>query len=112
MKRLAIAIGVSAGLFVVLLLATDPRRLPSFMLIVPFVLSAILLFSIIRLVLHLFGLLGTQSKQVAVLGSAIPTLLLVLQSVGQLTIRDAGIVVLLTSLSYFYISRLINHKAV
>lgn len=112
MKRLAILGGVSAGLLVILFLSTDPQRVPSLLLIVPFVLFAILLFSIIRLVLYLFGLSSVRSRQIAVIGSIIPMLLLGLQSIGQLTVRDAGTIALLTGLSYFYISRLTNRKAV
>jgi hypothetical protein len=111
MKRLAVISGVSVGLLGILFLTTDPQHVPSFLLIIPFILLAILLFGIIRLVLYFFTVSNTKSRQIAVIGSAIPTLLLGLQSIGQLTVRDAGTIALLTGLSYFYISRLAKQKA-
>jgi len=86
-------------------MGTDPAKVPSFLLIVPFALLFVVLLLTISAFLQHKGYTKTRSLQVAVLCAATPVLLLVLQSIGQLTIRDILTVAILFALSYFYMSR-------
>ncbi len=106
MKRIVKTIGIMGFALLALLTTTQPARLPSVVLIVPFV----LLFAILALTISL--LLAWQHKTVSFkiirtscMAALLPTLLLVLQSVGQLTLRDAVTLVALFLLTYFYLSK-------
>ncbi|HJQ07852.1 MAG TPA: hypothetical protein VJ836_00035 [Candidatus Saccharimonadales bacterium] len=91
---------------VILLLTTQPRSLPSFLLILPF----LLLFSILSFTLAgLFQKVGVsrrKSVRLGVLGSLLPVMLLILQSIGQLTLRDLLTMAALFCIGYFYFSRI------
>jgi preprotein translocase subunit YajC len=103
-RKLIIAAGSLAALLV-LFMSTDPAKVPSFLLIVPFILLFVSLMFIISSFLQYKGYTKNRSLQVAALSTAAPVLLLVLQSIGQLTIRDILTVAILFALSYFYMSR-------
>jgi hypothetical protein len=90
---------------VLLFMTVDPDHVPSFMLVLPFVLLSILLISVVSFFLQRQGVGSKKGIKIAVLCSSLPMLLLVLQSIGQLTVRDVLVVLLLFGLSFFYISR-------
>jgi hypothetical protein len=89
----------------VLFFAFDPNKLPSFILILPFILIFGLIVSLTAFLLQKRGLARRRSLKIAVLCAVIPTLLLVLQSIGQLTVRDVLTLGVLFVLSFFYITR-------
>lgn len=96
--------GVVFVLFI-LFLTTDPQKLPSVMLILPFIVFFLFIFFVAKWVLvHRIANAG-KATRVAVLSAALPTLLFVLLSLGQLTIKDVATTAVLFVLSYFYISR-------
>ena len=84
-----------------LLLLTSPDNLPLPLLVLPFLLLFIALYMTSQLITgKFFSHLKTGVRRgLAISLAALPTLLLVLQSVGQLTIRDSlitvGLVVIL-----------------
>lgn len=95
-----------------LLLATDPAKLPSALLIVPFLLLFVAVYLTVKEALHLLrggdgnkiiGMKASRPRLIAGLIAAFPVLLLVLQSIGQLTTWDILMVVALFIVAYFYI---------
>ena len=88
-------------------LSTDPQMLPSIFLIVPFVLIFLALFACTVSLLGLYGDISKPKRiRVGLVGASVPAILLILQSLGQLTIRDVLAVFVLFGVVYFYLSRL------
>jgi NADH:ubiquinone oxidoreductase subunit 3 (subunit A) len=88
-----------------LLFGTNPRNISSAALIAPFVLIFIVLFLTASYFLRLKGLTKRASWIIATFIALLPTLLLVLQSIGQLTIRDVATIIALFAIAYFYAIR-------
>lgn len=92
---------------VIFLASTNPGSVASIFLVVPFVLIFLIIW---------FGLFVSADRwqsfsgkiRLATLGAAMPTLLLVMQSLGQLTVRDTLTVMLLLGVGYFYALRAFN----
>jgi len=105
MKKALIIGSTCLALLLALLFGTDPNRIPSFMLVLPFLLLFICLLVAATLLLEKWGLGRRKSLQIAALCSSIPLLLIVLQSIGQLTVRDVLVLSVLFAVSYFYLSR-------
>jgi hypothetical protein len=103
-KCLVIGLTSSVGL-IVLFISTHPRSMPSFVLLVPFVAIFVSLLSLSYAGLRFLGLGAARAIRASFLTSGLPTLLLVLQSIGQLTARDVLGVFVLLALSYFYLLR-------
>lgn len=105
------------GLYVVtalFLMTTDPFRLPSVFLIIPFALLFCCLYFTILVVVHFFrsgedetvvGLKLRRPRLLAAVVAGFPVLLLVLQSIVQLTVWDAIITLVIFLLVYTYVSR-------
>jgi hypothetical protein len=95
-----------------LFVLTNPERLPSAVFIVLFVLLYVLFYSSIALV----GLLMRRGglvewsvrhiRQTALTLACLPVFLLLLQSIGQLTVRDVLLACGLFALLYLYFGRL------
>ena len=90
------------------LLVTNPETLPLYVLPVPFLLLAFLLYKTTRLALNLAakGMDDGRARLIALITAILPTLLLILASIRQLTIRDTAIVVALLVILTFYMKRL------
>jgi hypothetical protein len=91
---------------------TDPRKLPPFMLMVAFIFIYGACLVICELAFRLLSLLKNGEMTGAdkhsgwlYAAAALPTLLLVLQSVGQLTVRDLLTMVAIFGILYFYLVR-------
>lgn len=95
---------VSSSILLLFLFVTNPETVPPVLLIVPFVLLFISIAGFVPLLLG--RLAGRRVTKVGAVVAAVPVVLLVLQSLGQLTVRDMLAVVVLVSVAYFYISRL------
>lgn len=112
-----IGTGLKAGLPLVILLlfviTTDPQRLPSVLLVVPFLLvftaTMALALGIIAALRQEGGLvLGHQLRRPRVLAALIasfPSLMLVLQSIGQLGVWDIVTATAVLILAYVYVTR-------
>jgi hypothetical protein len=90
------------------LLVTNPETSPLPLLIVPFILLAAALYKSAEIILRLsFNRASDQrTKITAAVVALLPTLLLILASIRQLTIRDTAIVGGLLLLLVFYMRRL------
>jgi hypothetical protein len=95
-----------------LFLLTSPSKLPSAVLILPFLLLFIAIYTTVIVVLHLLrggeenkivGMRASRPRLIAGLIAGFPVILLVLQSIGQLTTWDVLTVVALFIVAYFYI---------
>ena len=98
--------GLSLGALLFLLLSTRPDALPAYMLMLPFILLFVTIFLIASFVLRELGLPKPKPRRAAALLAAFPTVLLVLQSIGQLTTRDVLTVSTLFMFAYFYLTHL------
>jgi len=106
MKKLAVKItGVCSLILLCFLLVTDPQRLPSAALVVPFILIFSVLCGTIFSVLNLHALSGRGRFRAAAAVAAALVLLLVLRSLAQLTIRDTLATLLFFAFIYFYTHR-------
>ena len=105
-KKASITISICTFALFVLLVATDPTQMPSFVLILPFA----LLFTIIWLAtFYKFrenGFTRLRAIRLSMLFAGLPVSLLLLQSIGQLTIWDIVTILAFFGLAYFYVSRL------
>lgn len=87
----------------VFLSLTDPAKLPLPLLVVPFLLLFVIFFVTIRLAVKRLN--RRKRLLVAAAGASLPVLLLVFQSIHQLTVKDVLIVLVLISVTMFYLSR-------
>jgi hypothetical protein len=95
-------------LTLILFVSTDPGSIPPFLLIIPFVLLAISAYLGISLLLSMRDMPQKRRQSIAIIATGLPILLLVLQSIGQLTVRDVITTSAVFLLSYFYISRTVS----
>jgi len=105
MKKLLIISGICLVAVLLLFMFTDPNKIPSFVLMIPFVLLFVLLSSLITIVLRTQGVGDSRSMKMGLILASVPLILLVLQSIGQLTLRDVLTIAVLFVISYFYVSR-------
>lgn len=104
-KLIAIAaLWISLPIFI---LVTNPEKLPLPMLVVPFLLLFAMLYITASVGLRIIfsTLSNARLRVLSVLIGALPTLLLVLASIRQLTVRDTAIVVGLLVMLVFYLRR-------
>jgi hypothetical protein len=90
---------------ILLLFGTNPRNINSVALVAPFVLLFLVLFLITSYLLLSKGFTRKASWAIAAFIAMFPTLLLVLRSIGQLTIRDVATIAALFGIAYFYVVR-------
>ena len=98
--------GCCLFLLAMLMFATDPRTVPSVVLILPFILVFGAVFLALLFVGVRQGLSRTRAARIAVFGAALPALVLVLQSLGQLTLRDVLTILVLFCIAYLYMTRI------
>lgn len=96
---------VTGSVLLLFLLGTDPQQLPSVLLTAPFVLLFIVTASLASFALGSLQISRQKKTKLVVVVATVPVLLLVLQSLGQLTVRDVLAVTVLFGVAYFYISR-------
>ncbi len=105
MKFLASLSIACALALVVLLCTTSPTSITSILLVAPFVLIFSSIFGVISLLLLRRNMGRLQRIRLSATFAGLPVALLVLQSIGQLTLRDVATIVALFALSYFYFKR-------
>lgn len=90
------------------LLLTNPEELPLLLLLVPFALLLTVLFVTARVGFSVLftNLSPKRLRLLSVLSAVFPTLLLVLASINQLTIRDTAIIMGLLLALIFYLQRI------
>jgi hypothetical protein len=101
-------------LAILFLTLTNPKRLPSVVLVVSFMLIFLALYYSVMAILDLsrdrdrqtiVGLQVLRPRIVACLIAGFPILLLVLQSIGQLTARDVITAGAILVIAYFYVAK-------
>ena len=119
--RKIIKVIIPVAIVCLFLTSTNPKHMPSVLLIAPFLLFALILY---QLVLAIFGFLnGTYNDDItktlvarprllAVIVAAFPVLLLLLQSIGQLSFRDVLTVALIFVVTYIYLDKYSLGRAV
>ncbi len=105
MKKVYFFLCICVLALATILLATDPNHLPSFWLIVPFILLFCVLWGGSTILLRKSGLTKFRSMRLGLVIAGLPVGLLLLQSIGQLTFRDIGTILAFFGLAYFYVSR-------
>jgi len=89
-----------------LMISTRPTHLPTIMLVTPFILlSTATALTFVR-IFRWQGMAFAKSVRMGLIATSLPMLVLVLQSLGQLTIRDLGTILAIFAIAYFYLSRL------
>ena len=106
-KSTIISCAASATLFF-LLIGTNPTQLPSWLLVVPFILLFSAIWSISFSNFRSHGLSRLRSVRLSLVLAGLPVSLLLLQSIGQLTVRDIMTILAFFALAYFYISRIVT----
>lgn len=100
---------LAGGLF---FCVTNPRGISSPALIAGFVALWVVLYCVCRLTLVATGLYGALTpvyrRGIMMAGTVLPVLLFMLQSIGQLTIRDVLTIGGLYALGLFYVGRVLN----
>lgn len=109
MRQILNRVGLPVGLLFLLLafmLITSPNHLPLPLIMVPFILIFLILFYIVRQIgsLNRDGHRRQRLMRAGIL-AAIPVLLLVLQSIHQLTIKDVLITGGLVLLATYYLNK-------
>ncbi|HSX45109.1 MAG TPA: hypothetical protein VLF39_03325 [Candidatus Saccharimonadales bacterium] len=99
-KLYILLIYLSLPLFIMF---TNPDHLPLPLLIVPFMLLFIICYTSLRLILKPIS--WRKKMLISAAGASAPVLLLVFQSIHQLTFRDVLIVGSLIGVTTFYLSR-------
>jgi uncharacterized membrane protein len=85
---------------------TNPRNVPSVILICAFLLLGVLLYAVVRTAVGLTGRGQSRRLRYISIGvSGVITLLLLLNTIGQLTVRDVITLIVFLGLLYFYIVR-------
>jgi phosphoglycerol transferase MdoB-like AlkP superfamily enzyme len=86
---------------------TNPARLPLVLLVLPFMWLFTVIFWSVWLLLGLSTVLSPTRRRVLIAGATamLPSLLLVFQSIHQLTARDVLLTVAFIGLAVFYVSR-------
>lgn len=107
MKRPVIISTTSAIILFALLLSTDPSTLPSFILVIPFVLIFTIIWVVSFRSLRNANITRLRSARLSLVLAGLPVSLMLLQSIGQLTPRDIITILAFFGLAYFYISRLV-----
>lgn len=98
---------IADGLFFGL---TNPVRLPSVVIIVGFLLVTLTIYTIIRSCLGVFvgysNLSGQRAKRISAISSLLIGVIVAMQSIGQLTLRDIIATFPIIIVVYFYFSYL------
>ncbi len=91
----------------VLFLSTNPQKMPLLVLIFPFVAIFLLAWALMSSLLRYFNgsLPTTKRRSRAAIIAAFPLSCLLLQSVGQFSLRDFVTITLLFAVAWFYLNR-------
>jgi hypothetical membrane protein len=106
---------ISGALLLLIAVLTDPTSTHPIILIAAFVLVFSTLYfglrAITRVIPGIRGRPDRRQRLVAASSSGVLTLVLLLQSIGQLTVRDVATVSIFCILLYFYVSKFGNSHA-
>jgi xanthine/uracil permease len=106
MTRTAKSIILCALALLLFMISTQPAKLPSALLIMPFLLFFGVLTLLVTKILRWRGMSRGKSIRTGIMVAALPIFILVLQSLGQLTVRDLLTIFALSGITYFYLSKI------
>lgn len=101
-----LAVAMTFGGLLIFLFSTNPEKLSIGWLILPFLWLFIAIFMSTLLVLDQFKVNSPKRLTIAILTALIPSVALLLNSVNQLTLRDAMLVIIIGGIAIFYTSKL------
>ena len=107
-SKLVIACGIG---LLVLFMATEPKSLPGPVLVIPFVLICTPLLTLFVGLFRWRGMAAGKSLRLGLMATALPMLILILQTLGQLTIRDLLTILTLFTITHFYLSRITGRQS-
>ncbi len=102
-----VALAVVYASLPLLLLLTDPQKLPLIALVLPVVLIFVICFVTVLLIVRLVrpSTGATKQRVIAFLSALLPTLIIVLQSIQQLSTKDVLIVLSLWLVFVWYMQK-------
>ncbi len=109
-KHVITILVIAGAVFLTMLMATDPAKLSSLALIVPFLLLFTVLWCGAFLLLRASHVSRARSVRLSFVGAGLPIGLMLLQSIGQLTFRDVITILMFFAVAYFYIDRITVSK--
>lgn len=110
-KKTTLAIfSISLITLVVLLAQTNPTSLSSTVLLVPFALLFLVLWTGSLAAMRFLSVAPKKAGKLSLIVAAVPSGLLLLQSIGQLGSWDVATVAALAGITYFYVSKLTSTK--
>lgn len=106
-KKYIIITAIGLLFMLLLFMFTSPTEMPLVILVVPFLVMFITIYAGAKVVLGQTTLSGNKKRQtmIASASGALPVLLLIFQSIHQLTLRDVLVSISLVAAVVFYISR-------
>ena len=104
-KRTHIFRMLLAGAFLlVFLCATNPAKVPVWMLFTPVILMSAVIYFATLLIFETGIVRPNRPRLTASLAASVPSIMLMLKSIGQLTAKDVLLVLLFICISAFYLS--------
>ena len=105
-----VPLGLIYGLLTIFLLSTDPNKMPIGWLMVPFVLIFLAIYFSSLFVQSAFVNVKLENKRkkrwmIAFIIATVPTLILLLDSIDQLTAKDSLLIIILGSIAIFYTTK-------
>ncbi len=94
-------------------LLNDPYKLPATLMLLGFVLCGLSVYLLCKIgarVIKAIGFIKEERHLVIVATSALVTMVLILQALGQLSFRDIVALLALTAVAYFYFTRVSPQK--
>ncbi len=106
-RKAYLQLGCLLGADILLFGGTNPKDIPSYMLIVGFMLLSLTIYFLLKglvVLLRLAGFPIKHTRRLLTAGTALFSGCMALQSIGQLSFRDALVLCLLICLLYVYIA--------
>lgn len=97
------------ALFILFMALYSPSNLNLGLLLVPFLLMGVIIYNLMILLMDIFRLARRSSERrqaFAVVCSVIVVNFVILQSIGRITLADVAIIIIITSIVVFYVTRL------
>ena len=110
MKNNYLILSFSSLIFIAMVLLTDPKSLPVYLLIFPFIFLFLISYSILEILSNKIFFISNSTRKgrkriIIVSSSFLIAVLLALQTIGQLGIRDLITVIILCVIMIFYVNK-------
>lgn len=95
---------LAGGLLLVFLCVANPARVPVWLLFTPVILLGSFLYFATLFIFESGIVRPNRPRMIALLNALVPSIVLMLKSIGQLTAKDLLLIVLFVAMSAFYLS--------